>query len=444
MYKKLILYTLMIILLNISIVNAEELDEIYTWQDLKSYAEQIYNYNDYFDRFSTSYTSNLKNFTYNFIYNFDYIINICNQYGYNISLTNGVIIRNNRSGNNVNMFVYFINNNTVATQTSTYNIQLTNISLVNFIWNYNDYTISFNSSGNGRIIQLDIADASGYQNFGLTNGILPIYKNSMLYENQWIYFTPLNGDYVEVSNNNLKLGYQRTGQVYFNSNLIYELINEDLLLSVILNYDNNNIFFNSSYIYDLYLPAVDNIKNSKNYYINIIDENNKTIYKSNDFEINVTNNANNNSIIQNASGEVIGSINNDNIINSINNLNNTQNEFNNRFFNNSISGDLTTPQINLENPGEQFYMNIYNNIVNGLKNEDVQYIDLVLFNGDTYRIYSNSMQWSVPGLDEFIYIIWWGGFGYAFFKLVYWTYEKVSQGDIMGLINEIENDKDIL
>lgn len=441
MYKKIILFTFMFILLNISIVNAEELDEIYTWQDLKSYAEQL-KLDTTFNEFSQSYTNQMRINLDQFTTFYDFFVNKCAEYNQNPALSYGTILRFVMSGTQADLAIVFLTENSRVTSTGGVNDNISNCNVLRF-WTFNNGSIpQFRSYTEYTTYGISTSNASGCQHFGLTNGKMRIYNKYQNFENKWIYFTPKNEE-VEVNVNDLKLGTQRTGNIYFNSNLIYELVNEDLLLSIILNYDNNNIYFNSSYIYDLYLPALDNIKNSKNYYINIINENNTTIYTSNKFEIEVTN-SNGSSIITNTSGEVIGSINNDNIINSINNLNNTQNEFNNRFFNNSISGDLTTPQINLENPGEQFYMNIYNNIVNGLKNEDVQYIDLVLFNGDTYRIYSNSMQWSVPGLDEFIYIIWWGGFGYAFFKLVYWTYEKVSQGDIMGLINEIENDKDIL
>lgn len=61
-----------------------------------------------------------------------------------------------------------------------------------------------------------------------------------------------------------------------------------------------------------------------------------------------------------------------------------------------------------------------------------------------YEISSKALDWSIGDLDEFIYIIWWLGFGYSYYKVMYYVYLKVSEADFNTLFNEIKKDKDIL
>lgn len=112
------------------------------------------------------------------------------------------------------------------------------------------------------------------------------------------------------------------------------------------------------------------------------------------------------------------------------------------------SGELLIPDIEIENPAENFYQNIYNHLINGLKNTDNVSITLKIPNGEgsfnDYIINSSDMAWSVPELDNFINLIWWLGFGYSLFKVVYAVYEHITQADFSKLEDTIKSDKDIL
>lgn len=136
-----------------------------------------------------------------------------------------------------------------------------------------------------------------------------------------------------------------------------------------------------------------------------------------------------------------------NINENINQTNEKLDEINENLTNGSFSGDFITPEIDIENPGEAFYQNFYNHLINGLTyNGNVSIVvKLPTDNGFIdYTINSSDMAWSVPELDDFINIIWWLAFGYSFFKVVYKLYEKVSTGNLESITEEVQKDKDVL